>query len=47
LKFGNVSFRIGKQWGHTMGDNGDDEKIMCDGEDNMMVMGDGINKKYR
>jgi hypothetical protein len=27
------------------GDNGDDEKIMGDGEDNMMVMRDAKNKK--
>jgi hypothetical protein len=29
--------------GTCYGDNGYDEKIMCDGEDNMMVMGDAKN----
>jgi hypothetical protein len=31
--------------GTCHGDNGDDEKIMGDGEDNMMVMKDAKNKK--
>jgi hypothetical protein len=32
--------------GTCYADNGDDKKIMCDGEDNMMVMGDAKNIKY-
>lgn len=40
-------FHLGlKTMGTCYGYNGVDEKIMCDDEDNMMVIGDAKNKKY-